>query len=118
MAEQRKRQKSGQVFIVETDPSIRHPYELADHLIQRPLPVEATEQIELVRGDAEKVVSIGIGLGGTLREDLIHLLREYADIFAWSACDMLGLDESVAMHRLDVDPNREPVKQRQRMFTP
>ena len=52
MAEQRKRQKYGQVFTVETDPSIRDPSELADHPNPRPLPVEATEQIELIRGDA------------------------------------------------------------------
>ena len=64
------------------------------------------------------MVSIGISLSGTLREDLIHLLREYANIFAWSASDMPRLDESVALHHLDVDPNREPVKQRRRMFTP
>ena len=76
------------------------------------------EQIELIWEDAEKVVSIGIGLSGTLREDLIHLLREYANIFAWSASDMPVLDEFVVVHRLDVDPNREPVKQIRRMFAP
>ena len=52
------------------------------------------------------------------KEELIQLLRSYADVFAWSPDDMPGLDESLAMHSLDVDPKKRPVKQKRRNFAP
>ena len=52
------------------------------------------------------------------KAELIQLLKEYADVFAWSPDDMPGLDESLAMHSLDVDPKRKPVKQKRRNFAP
>lgn len=64
----------------------------------------------------EKTVSIGTKLNADLRTGLIHLLREYTDIFAWSATDMPDLLESVAMHRLDVNLKCQPVKQKQMKF--
>ncbi|CAL2240537.1 unnamed protein product [Prunus armeniaca] len=38
------------------------------------------------------------------------------DVFAWSHVDMLGIDPSVACHRLNVDPNHPTHQQRQMMF--
>ena len=32
------------------------------------------------------------------KEDLIHLIREYKDVFAWNYEDMPGLDPQIAMH--------------------
>ena len=53
-----------------------------------------------------------------LKQELTHLLREYADVFAWGPEDMPGIDESVEMHSLDVDPKKKPVKQKRRNFAP
>ncbi|XP_074376729.1 uncharacterized protein LOC141718248 [Apium graveolens] len=51
-------------------------------------------------------------------KELIDLLKEHADVFAWSPEDMPGIDESVAMHSLDVDPKQKPIKQKRRNFAP
>ena len=52
------------------------------------------------------------------KEDLIHLIREYKDIFAWNYEDILGLNPQIAMHRLNIKLDAKPVKQQQRRFCP
>ena len=53
-----------------------------------------------------------------MREELIALIREYIDVFAWNYEDMPGLDPQIAMHRLNIEPDIKPVKQQQRRFRP
>jgi len=47
-----------------------------------------------------------------LLERIIALLKEYADIFAWTYKDMSGLDHEVVEHRLPLKPECPPVKQK------
>ncbi|XP_063938044.1 uncharacterized protein LOC135147920 [Daucus carota subsp. sativus] len=77
-----------------------------------------TESVLIDKDNPTKKVKIGKGLDTVFKEELIQLLRSYADVFAWSPDDMPGLDESLAMHNLDVDPKKKPVKQKRRNFTP
>jgi hypothetical protein len=51
-----------------------------------------------------------------MKEDLVAFLRRNNDVFAWSHEDMPGIDPSVIVHKLNVDPNHRPVKQRRRVF--
>ncbi|RVW49175.1 hypothetical protein CK203_087448 [Vitis vinifera] len=48
------------------------------------------------------------------RVDLIHLLRVYLDVFAWSYGDMPGLDPSIVQHHLPILPYAKSVKQKLR----
>src|SRR5947208_15277730 len=50
------------------------------------------------------------------KADLIALIREYIDVFAWHYEDMSGLDLKVAMHRLNIKAGAKPVKHPQRRF--
>ncbi|XP_074359805.1 uncharacterized protein LOC141699901 [Apium graveolens] len=81
-------------------------------------PGEPVENIELIEGDPTQCLSIGSHLQPSLNQELIQLLREFPDIFAWKHEDMPGLDESVTVHRLHVDPNKMVVKQKRRNFAP
>ena len=81
-------------------------------------PVVETEKIELIPGDPSKKISIGTGLDSVFKKGLIDILRKYADVFAWSPSDMPGLDESVSMHRLSIDPQKTPKIQKRRNFAP
>ncbi|KAL5563317.1 hypothetical protein UlMin_033064 [Ulmus minor] len=63
-----------------------------------------------------KTCKIGSALTGQFKEDLIIFLREYRDVFAWSHEDMLGIDPNVIVHRLNIDSNFKPVKQKRRTF--
>jgi len=52
------------------------------------------------------------------KEELIVLVKEYIDVFAWTYEDMPGLDPQVAMHRLNIRSDAKPVKQQQRRLRP
>ena len=43
-------------------------------------------------------------------EELIALIREYIDIFAWNYEDMPSLDPQIAMHHLNIRPDIKLVK--------
>ncbi|VFQ78406.1 unnamed protein product [Cuscuta campestris] len=77
-------------------------------------PGDETEQIVLREAFPERMVRIGRDLPGGLRDEIISVLREYADIFAWSVADMPGIDRSVICHRLAVMEGSRPVKQKKR----
>ncbi|KAL5568714.1 hypothetical protein UlMin_025289 [Ulmus minor] len=49
-------------------------------------------------------------------KNLIIFLREHRDVFAWSHEDMPGIDPNVIVHRLNIDPNFKPIKQKRRTF--
>ncbi|VFQ85622.1 unnamed protein product [Cuscuta campestris] len=63
---------------------------------------EEIEEIFLREAFPKKMVRIGRELLEGLREEIISVLREYANIFAWSVADMPGIDRSVICHRLAV----------------
>ncbi|XP_017221564.1 uncharacterized protein LOC135148512 [Daucus carota subsp. sativus] len=124
---QRKNKRHREVQVIEThDPIHEEPprmdAELKKCLLRDEQPVAkpavATEQIQVSPTDPTRKVSIGAGLESVFKKELTNLLREYADVFAWSPKDMPGLDESVAMHKLSVDPKRAPKKQKRRNFAP
>ncbi|XP_057954057.1 uncharacterized protein LOC131148360 [Malania oleifera] len=48
--------------------------------------------------------------------ELSKLLNGFADVFAWLADDIPGIDPAIMEHRLQVDPNHKPVKQKKRSF--
>ncbi|VFR01133.1 unnamed protein product [Cuscuta campestris] len=77
-------------------------------------PGDETEQIVLREAFSERMVRIRRDLPGGLRDEIISVLREYADIFAWSVADMPGIDHSVICHRLAVMEGSRPVKQKKR----
>ncbi|XP_074328071.1 uncharacterized protein LOC141665984 [Apium graveolens] len=81
-------------------------------------PAQQTIEVDLEPGNPTRKIKIGKGLETTFQKELIDLLKEYADVFAWAPEDMPGIDESVAMHSLDVDPKHKPIKQKRRNFAP
>ena len=48
--------------------------------------------------------------------DLANFLRTNQDIFAWSHEDMPGIDPSIIVHRLNVNPDSSLVRQKKRVF--
>ena len=75
-------------------------------------------QIDLGSHKHPKPISISENLSHTEREELIALIREYIDVFAWNYEDMPGLDLQIAMHRLNIKSDVKPVKQQQWQFHP
>ncbi|VFQ74687.1 unnamed protein product [Cuscuta campestris] len=77
-------------------------------------PGDETEQSVLREAFLEKMERIGQDLPEGLREEIILVLREYADIFAWSVADMSGINRSILCHWLVVMEGSRPIKQQKR----
>ena len=80
--------------------------------------VEVLETVELADGQATKTTRIGTTLSPGMRAKLIQFLKENLDIFAWSHKDMPGIPPEIIQHKLNVNPDRKPIQQRQRVFAP
>ena len=52
------------------------------------------------------------------KQELIDLLKEFKDCFAWEYYEMPGLDRSIVEHRLPIKPRYRPFKQASRRFNP
>jgi len=79
------------------------------------------EEIELVNlgtKEDKKETKIGVSLDASMKERVIELLREFADMFAWSYKDMPGLDPEVVEHCLPLKPEYPLVKQKLRRSHP
>ena len=61
---------------------------------------------------------IGMILSPEMRTKLVQFFKENLDVFAWSHEDMPGIAPEVIQHKLNVNPERKPVQQRRRVFTP
>ena len=80
--------------------------------------IEELKSIKLDDQHPEHTVQIGLQLSGSLQDQLINVLKEHKDIFAWFHEDMLGIDPLVIVHRLNVDPAHKPVIQKHHRFNP
>ena len=63
-------------------------------------------------------MKIGTTLSSATRKELIDLLQDYSDVFAWSYQDMPGLDTDIVVHRLPLREECMPVKQKLRRVKP
>ena len=67
--------------------------------------IEETEVVNLVdEGENEKPTKIGVNIPKDLKHELIALLMEFREIFAWSYQGMPGLDTEIVMHKIPVKP--------------
>ena len=74
------------------------------------------EEVPIRGDDLTKVVKVGGGLDNKVKKDLIKLLKEYSDIFAWSHEEMLGIPLNRDTHRLAMDATFKPMKQKRIHF--
>ena len=79
---------------------------------------EPLETVNLGSEENVKEVKIGALLSPQVKEQLISLLKEYVDVFAWSYQDMPGLDTDIVEHKLPLKPECPPVKQKLRRTHP
>ena len=80
--------------------------------------MEELDEVQIHPDHPEHRVQIGARLRPELREQLISFLKANHDCFAWSHADMTGIDPEIITHRLQVDPDYPPVRQKRRKFAP
>ena len=52
------------------------------------------------------------------KKELLSLLKEYRDVFAWQYEEMPGLDPEMVAHAFNIEPGAKPVVQPRRIFHP
>ena len=79
-------------------------------------PVEELEEISLDESRPERMTRMGTLASLLIHQALAAFLRMNQDVFAWSHEDMPGVDPSVIVHRLNVNPTSSPIRQKKRVF--
>ena len=98
-------------FISCDDVSLLAPYsptsqilDIYDEIAQHDSDEKATpivgyvEIVDFSTANQPRELKIGSPLSTNEKDNLIHLLRSYLDVFAWSYEDMIGLDPSLVQH--------------------
>ena len=75
-------------------------------------PIEELEEITLDESRPERMTRMGTLASLPIRQALAAFLRMNQDVFAWSHKDMPGIDPSVIVHRLNVNPAYSPIRQK------
>jgi len=78
--------------------------------LREPPTEDKAMQVNLGSQDHPKLIFISESLSLMEKEELIILVKEYIDVFAWNYEDMPELDPQVALHRLNIKPDAKPVK--------
>ncbi|KAL2226654.1 UNVERIFIED_CONTAM: hypothetical protein Sindi_2024100 [Sesamum indicum] len=84
--------------------------------MERLEPAEEYKEVELISGDLHKTTCIESQMTKEMQMLTIDFLRKNNDMFAWSPSDFKGIDPEVIVHRLNIDPQIKPVKQKKIMF--
>ena len=79
---------------------------------------DALEEVDIGDGDRPRPTFISANLDPEYKQELIKLLREYKDCFAWEYYEMPGLDRSIVEHRLPIKPGYRPHQQGSRQCNP
>ncbi|KAK1694107.1 hypothetical protein QYE76_010804 [Lolium multiflorum] len=74
------------------------------------------EEVDIGPGDRPRPTFISRKLDPQLRSQMIALLKEYPDCFAWDYTEMPGLDRSIIEHRLPLKKGFRPFQQRARQM--
>jgi hypothetical protein len=69
------------------------------------------EEIDIGDGDKPRLTFISANLDSSFRKELIELLKEFKNSFAWDYSEIPGLDRSIVEHRLPINLGFRPYKQ-------
>jgi hypothetical protein len=78
---------------------------------RRVSPIEELEEAQIGE-EQHQTTSIGTSLSEKERADILAILKENVDLFAWKPEDMPGIDETIITHKLAIASNAKPVVQR------
>ena len=79
---------------------------------------EETEVMNLGTSGEKKEAKIDTCVFVNVQDELVALLQDYQDIFAWAYKDMAGLSSEIVQHKLPLNPECSPVKQKLRRMKP
>ena len=72
--------------------------------------VEELKEVILDNARSKQMTRVGTLVSPLIRKVLTMFLRENQDVFAWSHKNMLGIDPSIIVPKLNVSPSFCPVR--------
>jgi hypothetical protein len=78
--------------------------------------VDPLEEIDIGDGRTLRPTFVNKNLETDPRNEMIGLLKEYPDCFAWNYTEMPGLSREIVEHRLPIKSGFRPFKQKARTF--
>ena len=79
--------------------------------------VDELEEIDIGSRDRPRRTYISAKLDPKYKQELVDLLKEFKDCFAWEYYEMPSLDRSIVELQLPIKPGYRPFKQAPRRFT-
>ena len=79
-------------------------------------PVEEGEEVAVDSSQPKRKMKIRNNLSNEDKEELISVLRDNQDIFAWAHSDMTDIDPHIICHALNVDLSYPSYQQKRRVF--
>ena len=76
------------------------------------------EEVDLGEGGVKRPTYVSANLDPQLKVEMVQLLKEFKDCFAWDYDEMPGLRRELVEHKLPIIPGKKPVKQNPRRFAP
>jgi hypothetical protein len=70
--------------------------------------VDEFEQVDIGDGSKPRITYIRAKLDPECKQQLVDLLKEFRDCFAWEYYEMLGLDRSIVEHWLPIKLGYRP----------
>ncbi|XP_057756229.1 uncharacterized protein LOC130975449 [Arachis stenosperma] len=80
---------------------------------ERPQPADELHKIQLTQTPGQ-VTYVGQALEGQQRSELIKLLQDNADLFAWTPADMPGINPDIICHKLATNKTSRPISPKKR----
>ena len=74
--------------------------------------------VPVVEGENQRHFLIGDPFSAEHKSQLLVLLKEYQDIFAWTSYEAPGVEPNFACHELNVSPKYKQVVQKARRTAP
>jgi hypothetical protein len=76
------------------------------------------EEVDIRPSDRPRPTYVSAKLDPEYKQELINLLKEYRDCFAWKYYEIPSLSRSIVEHRLPIKDGYRPFKQALRRFKP
>jgi hypothetical protein len=80
--------------------------------------VDELEEVDIGPEDRPRLTYVSAKLDPECKRELIELLKEFKDCFAWEYHEMPGLDRLIVEHQLPIKSGYRPFKQSPRRFNP
>ncbi|XP_025611597.1 uncharacterized protein [Arachis hypogaea] len=96
------------VYNLESIPSLNEmdPRDNNNH----PFLTDDLEKVQL--GEKNQYTNIGSAFSAETKQHLEGILKANANLFAWTPVDMPGIDPNFICHKLAVNPNARPIRQK------